>query len=110
MYGISSNRKTGAGDILLTQVGQRFVELPAPSGVGSRDALAGGPSLPDAQKPDPVEAHLSESVQFDVRDIVQGCRAAKASGALRKPDSGVDLVEQWIARRSARLDGHGQHS
>ena len=72
--------KPGAGDVLLAQVGQRLLELPAPLRVAARDLLRRRPGLPDAQEPDPVEPHLGQAVQLGVRNVVQRGGAAQRRG------------------------------
>ena len=98
MHRVAGDREAGAGDVLLAQVGQRLLELPAPLRVAARDLLPRRAGLPDAQEPDPVEAHLRQAVQFGVRNVVQRGRPAQRPGQLRQPDAGVDLVERRIAR------------
>ena len=59
---------------------------------------AGRAGLPDAQEPDPVEAHLGQTVQFGVRNIVQRGGAAQLCDEFGQPDARVDLVQRRIAR------------
>ena len=103
VHRVAGDREPGAGDVLLAQVRQRLLELPAPLGVGARDPLRGRPGLPDAQEPDPVETHLGQAVQLGVRNVVQRGRPAQGPGQLGQPDAGVDLVERGIER--SRHDG-----
>src|SRR5262245_58589174 len=54
------NRVTGdgearTGDVILAQVGQRFLKLAPPLGVVPRDALSDEAGLPDAEQPDPIQ-------------------------------------------------------
>ena len=48
------------------------------SGLRARDSLRRRAGLPDAQQPDPVEAHRGQAVQLGVRNVVEG-RAAGPS-------------------------------
>ena len=71
-----------------------------PLGVAPGDLLPGRAGLPDAQEPDPVEAHLGQAVELGVRNVVQRRRPAERAGQLRQPDAGVDLVERRVTRRA----------
>ena len=82
MHRVAGDRKAGAGDVLLAQVGQRLLELLSPLGVGARHPLAGRPGLPDAQEPDPVEPHPGHAVQLGVGNVVQRRRPAQGPGQL----------------------------
>src|SRR5436190_1372657 len=53
--------------------------------------------LPHAQEPDPVEAHLRNAVQLDVRNVVERGRPSDDAGQLCQPDPGVDLEQRRIA-------------
>ena len=77
---VSGDGESRAGDVVIGQVGQRLVELPAPLGIGSRNLLCLRPRLPDAQKPNPIETHFGQAVQFGIGNIVQRCRPAKLTG------------------------------
>ena len=54
-------------------------------GVGARDPLTRRAGLPDAQQPDPVEAHLRQAIQLGVRNVVQG--GSPAQRAATAPSS-----------------------
>src|SRR6476620_12476786 len=58
MHGIASNGEAGAGDVVVGQIGERFVEFAKPFRVGARDLLRTASGLPDAQEPNPIEAYL----------------------------------------------------
>ena len=64
------------------------------SGLVRETRCAGGPGLPDAQQPDPVEAHRGQAVQLGVRDVVQRGGPAERARQLGQPDAGVDLVQR----------------
>jgi hypothetical protein len=57
-YLVAGDGKTGAGDILLAEVGQGLFEFSAPVGPASRYRSTGFPRLPHAQQPHPVEPQL----------------------------------------------------
>src|SRR5262249_23933826 len=63
VHGISGDRKTRAGDVFLSQVRQRLLELTAPLRIRSRDSLRRQTRLPNAKEPDPVESHLDEAIE-----------------------------------------------
>ena len=67
------------------------------SGLRARDLLRRRAGLPDAQEPDPVEAHLDQAIQFGVGNIVQCGGPAQFLGQFRQPDASVDLIERRIA-------------
>ena len=71
---IAGDGETGTGNIFLTQVGQRLLEFSAPFMILARYFLRRLPGLPDTQEPDPVEAHLGQSIYFGIGNIVQHCR------------------------------------
>ena len=77
---VAGDGETRAGDVLLAQVRQRLLEFAAPLRIAARDLLRRRAGLPDAQEPDPVEAHLGQAVQLGVGDVVQRGRPAQACG------------------------------
>ena len=83
MYGIVLDGEPGAGDVPILEVWQRFLELPTPFGVRSRDRLRRRTGLPHAQEPDPIKAHLCQSIQFSVREYHPAARAGPASPTAR---------------------------
>ena len=91
---VARDGEARAGDVLLAQIRQRLLELPAPLGVGARDALPRRPGLPDAEEPDPVESHPGEPVELGVRDVIERRPPAETLRQLRQPDPRVDLVER----------------
>ena len=98
VHGVAGDGEPGADDVLLAQVRQGLLELAAPFRVTAGNALPGQAGLPDAQEPDPVEAHFRQAVQFRVRDVVQDRGPTQLLGKLRQPDAGVDLVQRRITR------------
>ena len=98
VHRVAGDGETGTGDVLLAQVGQRLLKFSAPLRVAARDPLPCRTGLPDAQEPDPVEAHLGQAVQLGVRNVVQRGRPAECLGQFRQPDAGVDLIQRGIAR------------
>ena len=80
MDGVACDGEPGAGDVFLAQVRQRLLELLAPSGIAARDRLRRRAGLPDAQEPDPVEAHLGQAIQLGVRNVVQRRAPAQRRG------------------------------
>ena len=82
MHRVAGDGETGTGDVLVAQVGQRLLELLAPLGIAARDLLPRRAGLPDAQEPDPVEAHLGQAVQFGVGNVVQRRRPAQSRGTV----------------------------
>ena len=77
---VAGDGEAGAGNVVVGQVGQRLLELPPPLGIGARDLLRCRARLPDAQEPDPVEAHLRQAVQFGVGNVVERRRPAELAG------------------------------
>ena len=77
MHRVAGDGEAGAGDVLLAQVGQRLLEFLAPLRIAARDPLARRAGLPDAEEPDPVEAHLGQPVQLGVGNVVQRRRPAQ---------------------------------
>ena len=96
MHRVAGDGETGTGDVLFAQVRQRLLEFPAPLRVAARDLLPRRAGLPDAQEPDPVEAHLGQAVQLGVGNVVQRGRPAQGLGQLRQPDARVDLIQRRI--------------
>src|SRR5258705_14011081 len=91
--------KPEPGDVFLAKIGRRLLNLSPPLRVGPGDALPCGTGLPDAQEPEPVEAHPGKAIQFGVRNVVQRGPAAESVRQLREPDARVDLIERGIERR-----------
>src|SRR5262249_34758455 len=94
---VAGYREPRTGNILLTQVRERFLKLPAPFRIASRHSLARFTRLPHAQEPDPVEAHLRDAVQLDVRNVVERGPSPDDARQLRQPHPGVDLEQRRIA-------------
>ena len=53
------------------QVGQRLLEFAPPLGIAARDLLRARTGLPDAEEPDPVEAHLGQPIELGVGNVVE---------------------------------------
>src|SRR5437016_4575609 len=85
------------GKVRFAQVREGVLEFPAPLRIASRNSLARFTRLPHAQEPDPVEAHLRDAVQLDVRNVVERGRPSDDAGQLGQPDPGVDLEQRRIA-------------
>src|SRR4051812_38569764 len=100
MHGIAGDGEAGAGNVLLAQVRQRFLELAAPFRIAARDALGAWAGLPDTEQPDPVETLGSEAVKLRVRDLVQRGGPAQLLRQFRQPDTGIDLEERRITDSS----------
>jgi uncharacterized membrane protein len=83
-------------DVVFAQVWQRFLELLPPPGVLAGRPLPRLSRSPDAEKPDPVEAFLHQSIEFGVGDVVQRRSPAQGVGQFRQPDAGVDLVKRRV--------------
>src|SRR5271156_3184562 len=99
MNRIAGDGETGAGDIFLAQVGQRFLKFPAPLRIAARRSLCRQASLPDAEEPDPIEADLGQSIEFSVWNVVQGRAPSQTAGEIGQPNASIDLVERRIADR-----------
>ena len=78
MHGVAGDRESRAGDVLVAEIRQRLLELVPPLGIAARDLLCGRPGLPDAQQPDPVEAHLGQAIEFGIGNVVERGRAAES--------------------------------
>ena len=89
--GVGRDRKAGAADVVLGQVGQNRLELGAPLRVAARNRPPGSADLPDAQQPDPVEALFRKAIERRVVDVGQGDPFAGFARQTLKPDAGVDL-------------------
>src|SRR6202030_140750 len=90
--GVCGDRKTGAGDILLGQVGQNRLKFGAPLRVAARNRPPGSADLPDAKQPDPVETLLCKAIERRVVDIREGDPLASLMRQTLKPDTRVDLI------------------
>ena len=66
------------------------------SGLAREISLRGRPGLPDAQKPDPVEAHPGEAIELGIGYVVQRGGRPELARQLRQPDTRVDLIERGI--------------
>ena len=97
VHGVAGDREPRAGYVLLPEVGQCLLKLVTPLLIGARDLLCGFPRLPHAQEPDPIEAHPGQVIEFDVRYVVERGSTTESLRQLRQPDTGVDLVERWVA-------------
>ena len=97
VHGISGDREPRPGNVFFGQVLQRLLKLAAPLRIRSRDPLPGWTGLPDAQQPDPVEAHVCQAIQLGVRNVIKCRRSAEAARQLGQPDAGIDLVQHRIA-------------
>ena len=95
--------KPGAANILLGQVGQNGLKFGVPLRVTAQNRPPGRADLPDAQKPDPVEALLCKATQRGVVNVSQGDPLAGLARQTLKPDPRVDLKQRRITR-------HGPHS
>ena len=60
MHGVTGDGEAGAGDVFFAQVRQGLLEFLSPLWIGARDLLRREAGLPDAQEPDPIEAHLRQ--------------------------------------------------
>ena len=101
MHGIAGNRETGACNILLAQVRQRFLELLSQFAIGARNALSRLAGTPNAQEPDPVEPRLREAVQGGVRNVVQRRCMPEIPAEFRQPDARIDLVERGRTQQTS---------
>src|SRR3989441_13317852 len=97
MHRVAGDREPRTRNILLAQVRESVLKLPAPFRIASRNSPARFARLPHAEEPDPVEAHLRDAVQLDVRNVVERGRPPDAAGQLCQPDPGVDLEQRRIA-------------
>ena len=77
MHRIAGDGETGTGDVLLAQVRQRFMKFPPPFQIASRNLLRRRAGLPNAEEPDPVEAHPGQPVQIGIGNVVQSRRPAQ---------------------------------
>ena len=93
---VAGDGKPGPRDVVFAKIGQRVLELAPPIRMAARHALAGGPRLPYAQHPDPIESQRREPVQVAVGNVVQCGRAAEVTGKLCQEDPGVDLEQRGI--------------
>jgi hypothetical protein len=94
MDGVFLDGETGAGDVFVAQVRQRFLKLLAPFGAAARNLLRRHAGLPDAQQPDPVAAHFRQGVQLLVRYVVERRRPTERLRQLGQPSARVDLIER----------------
>ena len=92
---VSGDGETGAGDVLVGKVWERFVKFPAPFGVAPRDLLRPRAGLPDAEQPYPVKTSFGQRVQLGIGDVVEFGTPAQRPRQFRQPDACVDLIEGW---------------
>src|SRR5262249_2645579 len=97
VHRVAGDREPRTGNILLTQVRESFLKLPAPFRIAPRDSLPRVARLPHAQEPDPVEAHLRDAVQLGVGNVVERGPSPDDARQLRQPHPGVDLEQRRIA-------------
>src|SRR3989442_610485 len=100
VHRVAGDREPRTGNVLFAQVREGVLEFPAPLRIASRNSLARFTRLPHAQEPDPVEAHLRDAVQLDVRNVVERGRPSDDAGQLGQPDPGVDLEQRREAAAS----------
>src|SRR6185369_17168979 len=91
--------ETRARNVIIRQITQRFVKFAAPIGVGARDFLGCWSGLPNAEEPNPIEAHFGEAIELGIGNIVECRNSAQLSRQLRQPNTGVDLIQRRIAGR-----------
>ena len=103
MNGIGTDCEAGSADILLREVRQQFLKLAPPLAVFKRDLRTCGSSLPDSEKPHPVEAIPGQSIQFSIWDVVQYGRPFQCEGKVGQRNSGVDLIQGWISRDLSKV-------
>ena len=97
-YSVARNRKPGAADVVLGQVGKNRLELGAPLRIAARNGAAGGAGLPNAQQPNPIKTLLCKAVERGLFDVGQGYAFAGLARQPIEPDAGVDLKQRRIAR------------
>src|SRR5436853_4712596 len=102
MHRVSGNRKSRAGDVVVGEIAEGLLKFATPISMAARDLLRARTGLPDAEQPDPVEAHLREAIQLGVGNVIERQALARPPRQLGEPDAGVDLVERWIAGRGHR--------
>ncbi len=88
------DRERRAGAVLVAEVGQIAHEPGAPVLPGAGDRAGGGPSGPDSEEPDPLEAARRDVVERGVREVVQIGRAPERAAPLAEQDARVHLVEE----------------
>ena len=70
MSAVTSNGKSGAGDVLLAQVRQGLLKFSPPLGVAARHLPRSFTRLPHAQHPNPIEPLRRQTIQTRIGDIV----------------------------------------
>src|SRR5262249_20861109 len=91
--------------VFFAQIGQGLLKLVSPLRIVARDLLCLWTCLPDAEQPDNIKAHASQTIELGVRNIVERGSTAQLPGQLRQPDASIDLIKCWILRRSHRCSG-----
>ena len=80
VQGVTRDRKRGAADVGLGEIGERRLKLLKPLRVTQGDLSSGRAGLPEAQEPDVVEAQGSYLVEKGIGDIGQGSRTPQGVG------------------------------
>src|SRR5262249_38150193 len=83
---IACDGETGTRYVFLPKVRQSLPEFFAPLLVLTGNTLCRRAGLPDAQEPEPVEAHLGEAIKLRVRNVVQRGSPAETLGKFGQPD------------------------